>query len=70
MQPVADNIDMRQFVFVREDFPFRIKQRRGAQPGFQILVENLLGFQIFGDDHNGTRGKKPVEQRGKKRLRG
>ena len=46
---VADDVDVREFRFVGQDFP-RWKEERLGQPGFDVLLQAFLGLEAFGDD--------------------
>ena len=66
-QPFADDIRVRQPLLVRQHFPCRIKQRRGARfhpgsrrrPCFGVLLENFLRPQPLRHNHDGPIWKKP-----------
>ena len=46
---VADDVDVREFGFVGQDFP-RGEEERFGQPGFDVLLQTFLGLEAFGDD--------------------
>ena len=77
-QPVADHINMRQTRLVGRHLPGRVEEcRRGcrgggelSQPGLEVLREDLLCFQVLGDDDDGAPGEQEPEQRGHERVGG
>jgi hypothetical protein len=69
LEPVADGVGMREFAFMRQHVPSRVKQRRRAQPRLQILLKTLLRLEVVGHDDNRAARENIPEQGRKKRLR-
>src|SRR5580658_596250 len=75
LQAVANNVRVRELALMRKHFPFRKEEERrrrtiGIQPGFQVLLETFLRFQIFRDHDDGPFGKFSFDQRSEERPGG
>ncbi len=78
LEAFADDIRVRQFVFVRQDFPSGIEQSRRfgihlcaggrGQPGFHILVHAFLRFHALRDQNDGAVREEAAEQNCQERM--
>ena len=51
LEAFADDVGVGQLAFMGKDFPSGEKERRGGEPGFEVLLKTLLPFQIFRHQH-------------------